>query len=370
MTRAHRLQIVPWDQGWLPQVAAFRARMYPDNRWGATPAHLRWRFLDGPFDTTALHLLAVRDGQIVGQWAGLPDRLLSADQDWPVTWMIDLVVAPEHRDTMAAAALFRAASASGRTLLAIGATEAVLPFYGVFRWRRRAIADTFYRVLRPAPAARLAGQALEGPMARLAPLADHLLPLAHRLSGRGSAEVEPLRVLSDEVDDLCQELRPRLGLHFDRGGRWQRWKLDHRPCGRHLVLAMRRPGGRLRGLVVVKLRQRPGVARWAELSDLLVDPQDGAAFDALVRAGTRAALDAGADLLRLRCSLPAHTARLRPPWWVRRTRTPVDDLFLHGPPAVLSALERGPWHLTAAASDTVDTGLDEWEGAAPSAPPW
>lgn len=358
------------DEGWLPQVAAFRARVFPDNRWGASEAHLRWRFLRGPWGEPPMVLLALRGDEVVGHWAGMSDRLLGARAAWPVTWMVDLVVAPEHRDTMAAAALFRAAAASGRNLLAIGATDAVLPFYPVFRWQRRAIADTFYRVLRPGPAAALAGQHLDGAPARLAPLADRLLPLAQELASRHRVEVEPLPSPGPEVDALCEELRPRLGLHFDRGARWQRWKLDQRPCGRHRVLVLRHRGGRLRGLVVVKLRARPGVARWAELSDLLVDPADGEAFDALIDAGTRAAIAAEVDLVRLRCSLPAHTTRLRPPWWLRRTRTPVDDLFLSAPPEVLAAWERAPWHLTAAASDTVDTGLDEWEGAAPGAPPW
>ena len=365
-----RLQIVPMTPDWLPRVAAFRARVYPDNRWGHDLGHLRWRFLDAPSDLPPLYLLAVRGDEILGQWAGLPDRLRAGDQELPVTWMVDLVVAPEHRDTMAAAALFRAAGATDRLLLAIGATEAVLPFYGVFRWQRRAIADTFYRVLRPGPAAALAGLPLEGARARLLPVADRLLPWVHRAHARAGGEVEPLSVLGPEIDALCEELRPRLGVHFDRGARWMRWKLEQRPCGHHRVLVLRHPGGRLRGLVVIKLRSRPGVARWAELAELLVDPADGAAFDALADAGTQAALAAGADLVRLRCSLPAHTTRLRPPWWIRRVRSPIDDLFLSPSAEACAPLLAGAWHLTAAASDTVDTGLDEWEAAAPTAPPW
>lgn len=374
------MKVVPYTDAWHERVLDFRHRVYPANPWSHQDLHFRWRFLDNPHDRQPFYLLAVQDDRIIGQWAGLHDRVWSHDRVWPVVWMVDLVVAPEHRDTMAAMALFRAAMAARRNLLVIGAPAFMLPFYQVFRWQRLAVADTFYSVFRPSPLLELAGQGPSGPRLRALRLADHLLPLAHRVA-RAVAPRPPVQILpafSDLHDALFDDLRARMGVTSQRRAAELRWKFDQRPCGHHLSLGLHHADGRLRAYMVLKLRRRPQVARWAEVADFLVDPEDTEAFDALVahaRARTQAA---GLDFLRLRCSLPQHTTRLRQPWWVRRVRAPMDDLFVHaagdaagdaaGGAGAQRALTSHPWSYTAACSDTVDTGLDEW--ADPVPPEW
>ncbi|RME29355.1 MAG: GNAT family N-acetyltransferase, partial [Deltaproteobacteria bacterium] len=323
----------------------FRRRVYPDNDRAGDDAHFRWRFLrTAGADTSPrapFTLLAVEGDEILGQWAGIDDRVWAGGRTWPVTWMVDLVVAPEHRDTMAAMALMREAVTAGRTLLATGVPARLLPFYEVFRWRRIPVGGSFYAVCRPRPLVDLAhaGDAdspatpkLPAAVRTLLPLSDRLLPLLRRarsamIPGRGSVELLP--AVPDAADGLFHRLRELLAPTpvFDAAA--LRWKLEARPCGRHELLGLPGAGGQLRGLAVLKLRRRPGVAGWGEVAAILVHPEDGPGFHRLLGGVEERAHRHDLDFLRLRCSVPALQRRLRPPWWLRRDRPPITDLFLH-----------------------------------------
>lgn len=363
------MQIIAYDPAWRDATLAFRRRMYPCNPQAGDEQHFVWRQERHPFGA-GLSLLAVQDGQVIGHWLGIPERIRCPGAVRTCQWMVDLAVAPEHRDTMAAMQLFRAAGARGENLLAIGVPEDLLPFYTVFRWQRLAIADTFFRVFQPGPSATMAERSL--PMAPLVRLADRLLPLAWRARSalRRATSVRLESQPGQEFDRLFDELAPYLGRCGDRGSAWLRWKLFDRPCGAHELLVARDPAGRLQGWIALKRRERAGKARWAEIVDFLCHPDRPALFDELVEAASSRALQAGCAFVRLRCALPEHSARLLRPSWIRQVRSPIDDLFLlpGADPGAREDLLGHPWHLSSGASDSVDTGQDEWADASPTGP--
>lgn len=363
------MQIIAYDPSWRDATLAFRRRMYPTNPRAGQEDHFRWRQEQHPFGEGCT-LLAVQEQQVIGHWLGIPERVHCPGAVRACQWMVDLAVAPEHRDTMAAMQLFRAAGATGDNLLAIGVPQELLPFYTVFRWHRLAIADTFFRVFQPGPASRMAERPL--PLAPLAALSDRLLPLAWRARGalRRSISQQAESQPGEEFDRLFLDLAPSLGRCGERGSAWLRWKLFDRPNGLHELLVARSPRGHLRGWIALKLRERAGKARWAEVVEFLCDPNDPQLFDELVEAASERSLRAGCAFVRLRCSLPEHSARLRRPYWFRQIRSPIDDLFLRPGPedGAQADLLGHPWHLCNGASDTVDTGQDEWAGQAPASP--
>ncbi len=366
------MKIVEWSESWHDRVLRFRTRVFPDNPLAGDDAHFRWRFLESPGGAPPLTMLAVEGEEILGQWAGIGGRVWAAGRAWPVTWMVDLVVAPEHRDTMAAMALFRAAVHSGRTLLATGVPADLLPFYEVYRWRRIPVGGSYYAVVRPGPLLRVAepgpsavptGQLPPSWAAPLLPLADRLGPPIRRartlLGGRDPVVL--LERVPDTVDALWSRLRDQLAPSPLLSAGALRWKLEGRPCGRHELLGLPGPDGQLRGLAVLKLRARRDAARWGELAAVLVDSDDGRGFDLLLAAAERRALALNLDFLRLRCSLPWQQRRLRSPAWLRRDRPPIDDLFVFDKDQDTADALAGPaWHLPGLAADIVDTGRDEW----------
>lgn len=360
------MKVVAYDPTWRAATLAWRREMYPDNPLAGEEAFFHWRHERHPFGAP-LMLLAVEGDEVIGHWLGIPERLHTPLGVVELSWLVDLAVDPARRDTMAAMQLFKAVSAQGGPVMAIGVPETLLPFYSVFRWHRMAVADTFFRVFQPDATSRLAGRSL--PLPSLGPLADRALPLCWRLRGlrRTSRGVQAEAEAGPEFDRLFADLAPRLGRCGDRGSAWLRWKLFDRPHGHHELLVARDGRGALLGWIAVKLRERRGQVRWAEVVDFLCDPADGPLFDHLVEAASDRALQAGVAFLRLRCALPEHTARLTEPLWIRQVRAPIDDLFvLPGrDPQIRAALLGHPWHLGAGGSDTVDTGLDEW----PAAPP-
>ncbi|MCB9780222.1 MAG: hypothetical protein H6742_16765 [Alphaproteobacteria bacterium] len=370
------MRIIPFEPAWLDRVLALRARTYGTEGHGHHERYFRWRHLAAPGGLRPFYLLAVEGEALLGQWAGMVDRLHAAPRpgegrDIDVVWTMDLVVAPEARDTMAAAALFRGAMTDGRPVLATGVSPDALPFFQGFRWRRMAVVDTFYRVFRPGRLLALAGGPAGGLKATALGGADAVLPrlwqardrpaLPRLWQARDRPALVRVDTLGAEVDALYRDVRERLVVSSVRTAEALRWRLDARPCGAHRTLVLRRPDGGLRGYIVLKLRDRPGIARWGELADFLLDPDDLDGFDALVEGAAAEALALDLDFLRLRTSLPQHGARLRRPWWIRRDRAPMDDLFLWEPrdADVAAALRRRPWFLTSLAGDQVETGLDE-----------
>jgi hypothetical protein len=172
--------------------------------------------------------------------------------------------------------------------------------------------------------------------------------------------VEELAHFNEEIDHLLDELMQTLGVTTYRSAAILNWKFLGRPQGKHFVLAVRDAHGALRGYAAVKMMRR-GDVRWGEITDVLAPPNEPEIFRTLLRASVRRCLSFDADFVRFRCSHPAQTALLRPPFWVRRNRPVIDDVLYWSRHAdVIQAVKEGPFHLTSVVSDRTDHGRDEF----------
>jgi hypothetical protein len=139
------------------------------------------------------------------------------------------------------------------------------------------------------------------------------------------------------------------------------WKFTARPCGKHFTLVARERGSvRIRGYMVVKLMVRPGVARWADIADFVVRPDDYVAFSSLLNEAIRLAILQDIDFVRLRYieggQIPLGAKHVG----IQCERS-VDRIAFHSnTPGVVLQLNRHSWALTALISDRIDHGGDEW----------
>jgi hypothetical protein len=207
-------------------------------------------------------------------------------------------------------------------------------------------------------------------------VADRVVPTAARLLASVARSAARRRgVCVERVDRFdvawdadLERLTRRCGVTEQRTAAILNWRFVERPVGRYEIFVLRTPGGSLQGAVVLKWMARASAARWIEVADYLVDPDDAAGLSALIPAGLLDAGAAGVDIVRFRLSRPEHRSLLRAPLWIEHARPVTDELFVYSSDAeLLEALRASPWHLTALAGDRLEPGRDEWTAPRPRA---
>ncbi|HUR93851.1 MAG TPA: hypothetical protein VMY76_04680 [Gemmatimonadales bacterium] len=392
------MRIRAYEPRFEDELLAFRRRVFAEFPYKGDRACFEWEFDRNPLGSSLpIHLLLLErmGDRIVGQISALRDRLLVAGEWRECLWLYDLIIDPAFRGGPAVLALFRREMASAPIVLTTGPRPGTRRVCEVLGWTRLDVTHAMYCVLRPTRLAALAeandgsdvGAAAEGRRhgeSRLAglrhaalrlalPVADRVVPSVARLftgaaraaaSGRG-ARVERIDRFDAAWDADFDRLTRRCGVTVYRTAAILNWRFVERPIGRYELFVLRAPGGALRGSVVLKWMARPSVARWMEVADYLVDPDDVAGFRSLVRAALLAAGTAGVDFVRFRLSRPEHRALLRAPLWIEHTRPVTDEVFTYSRDAALvEALRSSPWHLTALAGDRLEPGRDEWKAPA------
>ena len=349
---------------------------YPEK---ANPRYFDWMFSKNPLGSSlATYALLVDDADaIVGQIGTLRDRLRIAGRWVDSLWIIDLVIDPAFRGGVGARQLFKQAMKSAAVVMATGVAPRIIPIYRGLGWQQLSPVRARYHVLRPSRLLALAGGTdsppeVSRPVRITLGIADPILRLAGRARARvrrAARRLVPGALRVDTVDrfegawddDLCR-LTEACGVTEYRNAALLNWKFVERPLGRHEVLAIRSPGGGLRAMMVIKWMMRPDIAQWLEVADYLALPDDAVGFLQLTQHVMSLAADAGLDFVRFRLAHPAHVPLLRPPMWLDYTRPSVDDVFVFTKDeAIMGALRSSPWHLTALASDRIETGRDEWQ---------
>jgi GNAT superfamily N-acetyltransferase len=323
------------------------------------PAYFDWKFAENPLAPSAIdgYYVAVDHGEVVGQIATMTDELALGDRSLPCAWVVDLMVAPEHRGRgLVALRLLKELMDRHDLVLANGMGAEPARLYEGLRWRQAPSAEltTFQQVLRPSrsfgvagPGRRRALSLLDGPVERF-------------WRGRAGATdaAPPLDRFDDDVDGLVQALRPVLGPTSHRSSRYYRWRFERRPYGTHVALGVRQQGV-LRGLLVARIFERPG-RRWAAVADVLADPADEGCFQSLLAGATAEAFRSGCDVVRFSLSHPGLVSQLRRPRWLRRREPTADRVYVHARDAAVGDLVVGSqWHMTGLISDRVETGEDE-----------
>lgn len=110
--------VVPFCEELYGAHQAFAQKMWPSKRRRREPEYNRWKFrgkASGPVDGL---LLAVVNGEVVGQLGVIPVRLRIDGQDYPAQWACDLMVDPLLRRRKLGSLLF--AAAMKRTMITLG----------------------------------------------------------------------------------------------------------------------------------------------------------------------------------------------------------------------------------------------------------
>jgi hypothetical protein len=360
------MKIVPYDPRYRSKLLAFLAQNFPAYPRKCEPAYFDWLFDGNPLGATFdTYQLLVQDDDVVGQIGSLRCRLRVGDQWVDGRWIIDLVIDPRFRGGLAARQLFKRAMSGAPLVMATGVATHVVPIYNGLGWKRLSVMRARYSVLRPSRLLALAKTTEAAPETNAAlrlgiALADRVLPFAGRvLAARPLSEIEQVTRFDPDWDADIHALTARLGITEYRSAAVLNWRFVDRPIGTHRIVVMRSRRG-LRGMMVVRWMTRPGIARWVDVVDYLVDPDDHTGFDRLTGAALAIAGESSVDFVRFRLSHPSHTELLRRPLWIDHTRPMNDDLFaFSGDQALVATLESSKWHLTALASDRCETGRDE-----------
>lgn len=361
------MNIVPYEPRFRSDLLTFLEREFPDYPRKCEPRYFDWLFGANPLGASLdTYQLLVHDDHVVGQIGTLRTRLRVGDRWVDGRWVVDLVIDPEFRGGLAARQLFKRAMATAPLVMATGVATHVVPIYNGLGWKRLPVMRARYCAFRPSRLLALA-QTTEAaprtiPGVRLGvAVADRVLPLAGRMlaAAKRSSDIHEVERFEPEWDADIDTLSARLCVTEYRSAALLNWKFVERPIGTHRIVVIRSRRG-LRGMIVLRWMTRPSVARWVDVVDYLVDPDDHVGFGRLADAALAIASASSVDFVRFRLSHPSHTDLLRPPVWVDHTRPINDDVFVYSAdPQLVATLESAPWHLTALASDRSETGRDE-----------
>jgi len=358
----------------IPRLLPFLAEVFPEAPLKSREDYFRWRFCENPHAADGQHYwIAEQEGQIIGQLAGWPDRLRAGGHWQRCCWLVDLIVAEQHRGGLAALRLFQQAMRMQKLLLTSGAGEHLTALYEQLGFARLNPQASMYLPIRPSCLLRMAGRSSTSQQRSrwqhfAARAADYIAPPLQRIRRRMAyphrRAAFPIAPDEERISRLIDREVEQLGITNDRSQEVLRWKYLSPPVGRRLCLGCRtggEAGSGLDGYAAAKYFRRGDVARWLEVVDYVVaDERHLAALGALTAAVVEAALPL--DFVRFRLSNPVHRDWLRARGWIDRTRPVVDDLFAYSSDTdLLEDLSRERWHLTSLAGDRADYGRDEWE---------
>jgi hypothetical protein len=353
---------------------AFLQRTYQHHPLKSDPTYFEWLFAGNPSGSSlgTYCLLVTEHDHIVGQIATLRTRMRIAGAWHECLWICDLYIDSDFRGGVGVRRLYKRVMGSAPIVLATGVNASTLPIYDALGWTRLQVSHSRYHVLRPTRLAALArgrgnDVAIRGLAQTALRMADQVVPLAGRAYA-GSLRLATSGLPLEEVkrfdprwDADLERLAAECGVTEYRDAATLNWRFVERPVGRQQIFVIPTAGGGVRGMLVLRWLHAPGLARWIDVVDYLVSPDDSLAFRRLTAQATWLAAAHELDFVRFRLSLPSHVALLRRPAWVDHTRPITEDVFfVSQDPGLLEAVRSTPWHLTALASDRSETGRDEW----------
>ena len=352
----------------------FLQRNYPDAPAKGNEEYFRWQFENHPLGSSGeSYLLAWQGDRLLGQLASMRDRLLIEGNWVEVRWLVDLMISPEERGTLAALRLFQEMMRRPELLLAVGVGPTMQPLYAGLGWQQMQIAKTYYLPIRPRALLRLAkatgrelggGPELLNPKAFVAAMAGgvlhRVLPGVVRKQQQNLSDVtcEAISEFTPELADFLQSVTPELGITTERTQAVYQWKFLDRP-GDNLQAWLVRDSKTqaIRGVLCGRLAERAELAKWLEIVDLVTLPTDRNAFVALLATATAAGLEQQLDFLRLRLSRPEQEKHLPQPWWREHTLPVTDEVFAFSQEKpLLNQLANQPWYLSSIVSDRAEDG--------------
>lgn len=351
----------------LPAIIEFVDRCYGASAPFKGEARWRWQFLGGPYaaeaDDAAPVWLALDGERVVGQIALQPGRLYLDGEARPAGWIVDVMVDPAYRGQGLSHRIHDAMVESGRTLVTLTMAPATRriaeragavtlpPVYEMLRMRgltgatvKRALHERVERrsgVVRAAARAFLGSGVGPAAVAALgrAGSAIRSRPRRHRLV------VSPVdRPEFAEVGALFEAYASGQAALFDRGQAFLSWRFGPTPDLEYQFIEARNQDGRLRGLAVWR-PPHPAELAVGVLADIIADPEDREAIDALIMEAV-GRLDPNVEAIVAGASHPAHVQALNNlGFFALKTHHPT---VVSRDPALTEALRSRPrtWHFT------------------------
>lgn len=263
--------------------------------------------------------VAVEGDTIAGVINTSPMPITYQGERIAAAWHLDSMVSPTHRGKGIGSSLLAHAGRTAAFVAAKGTVE------NMYRLRKRTgyvdVPNCEYLqcCLRPWQA--------DGPRKRrLLQPALWLRSLLGRRPGAGTLEIRPLEAFGPEFDALAARMALRPVVLPEKGSAYLRWRYQTCPGRAYTILGAWRDGQCVGAVVTRAPKRRFGTG---VLLDVIADPEDTAAVDALVRAGLQALHAAGASSVVTLCTYAPLRARLARAGFWSTNRTPHFTILVH-----------------------------------------
>jgi GNAT superfamily N-acetyltransferase len=328
------------------EVDALFRRVFGTASADASAARWDWQYLQNPNAREPQIWIARDDGTIVGQYATMPVRLRVNGQEIDASWGMDVMVAPERQRKGLGEVLFRTWDRNTGASLGMGLSTGSHQLFRKLQWPDVGPVPCLVKPLSPRAFTRSGWPSLVNGAVSLAarPL------LAWLRSRRACPDVRHVREFDARFTALWERVAPRFDLAVRRDAAYLQWKYLALPHIRYDVVALDR-GSTIAGYAVFRHRDDPR-GRVTALVDLLADPDDREAIDALLDAVEREARAAGSDKIRAFVMHDAYRNAMRACGYFRVRSTIELVAKVNAVPVGPDFYTRtGTWHVTFGDSD-------------------
>lgn len=255
-----------------------------------------WQYLRNPNNRGGIpEIWIAHEGPtVVGQYATMPVRLWAAGHELCASWGMDVMVAPERQRQGLGEVLFRTWNEHVGASLGLGLSESSYRLFKKLRWPDVGPVPC---LVKPLTRRAFRRPSWPLPVNRLVSLIT--LPVVRFVSRRRpvEADIDTVRRFGDPFTALWDAVSPKLDFAVRRDAAYLTWKFAEPPHVRYNIAVF---GGsdRPRGYAVYRHLYEPR-GRVTLLVDFLTDPDDEAAFEALLRWVDAEAREADSDKIRV-----------------------------------------------------------------------
>jgi hypothetical protein len=279
-------------------ITAMFRRVFGDNATERYRFRWEWQYARNPTcPTEDPEIWILRDGPtVIGQYSSMPIRLAVQGQEFRASWGMDAMVVPERQRQGLGEILYRNWDEHVGASLGLGLSLSCYRLLLKMHWFdvgpvpclvKPLTGRAFRRPNWPGPVNWVVS-AVATPFVRFLSRARPL-----------SAQIVPIQRFDDEFTTLWERIGPKFALIVRRDAPYLNWKFVAPPHVRYSIVALRR-GAELHGYAVYRhADERRG--RATLLIDFLVDPDDDAGAETLLRWVDREARATGSDKIRVFC---------------------------------------------------------------------
>jgi len=270
-------------------VAALYHRMYGPNA-EASLLRWQWQYERNPNlpDGIPLIWLLRLDGEVIGQYATMPVMLAVNGREIDAAWGMDVMITPEYQRGGFGRIMFEKWDHNTGASIGIGLTDASAGLFKKLKWGDMGRVP---RLIKP-----LSARAPAAPKRLVDRVSRSIRNLATRLRPMGG-DVRHVRRFDDGVTRLWERVKSRFAFAVRRDAAYLNWKFVDAPHLKYAFATLVRDG-ETHGYVAIRHVEQADL-RVTILADFLADPDDPAAFRALLRWVDREALAARSDLVRV-----------------------------------------------------------------------